>query len=156
MEKLTQIIEKILQEIQWEYKLYRLEDNNSFELQLQVGDNTPTHININIIDIEERFYGYEIVCTKREKLPSDFIPNGILLANRFNADYSHVNCAIDNDGTILFIGSRSIRKDINRDDLLFDISETVKACDSNTQAMIETATCSNEIDMTSTSSFELI
>lgn len=156
MEKLTQVIEKILQEIQWDYNLYRLEDKNSFELKIQVGNNTPTQVNINIIDNKDIFFGYEIACKKKEKLPSNFIPNGILLANRFNADYSHVNCTIDNDGTILFLGNRSIRKDINRDDLLFDISETVKACDSNAQAMIETASCSNEIDMTSTSSFELI
>ncbi len=156
MERLTQQTEKILNEIQWEYKLYRLEDKNSFELQLQVGDNTPTHININIIDIEERFYGYEIVCTKREKIASKFIPNATLLANRFNANYFHVSCVIENDGAILFLGSRNIGKDINTDDLLFDINETAKACDFNTAAIIETAKSSNEIDMTSMSSFEII
>lgn len=156
MERLTQQIEKILNEIQWEYKLYRLEDKNSFELQLQVGDNTPTHININIIDIEERFYGYEIVCTKREKISSKFIPNATLLANRFNANYSHVSCVIENDGAISFLGSRSIGKNINTDDLLFDITEAAKVCDFNTAAMVETAMRSNEIDMTYTSSFEVI
>lgn len=156
MERLTQQIEKILNEIQWEYRLYRLEDRNSFELQLQVGDNTPTHININIIDTEERFYGYEIICSKKEKIPSKSIPNATLLANRFNANYSHVGCVIENDGAILFLGSRNIGKDINTDDLLFDINETAKACDFNTTVIIETAISSSEIDMTSISSFEVI
>lgn len=155
MEQLKNTIAEIFDEINWKYKLHHFEDRNIFELNLQVGDYTPTHLCIVAIHKEETFHGYEIVCTKAEKLPIKFIPNGILIANRFNMDCSHVNCEVDDDGSILFIKTRNIAKGINRDDLFLDINVTAEECDMNTAAMIEAAMASNEVDLTHTCSFEL-